>query len=112
MKTYQEYKESLLQEKENLKKSFTSKELKKLNDNEESPLFSIDIQLDEENTKKFEVYSFDELDEKLNIFCEENNIPENAKKYIYDSIKEKLGQHEEGCKYIFYICFSSKFIRK
>ena len=110
MKTYKEYKESLIQEKENLKKSFNSKEIKQQNENEKSNLFSVDIQLDEENTKKFEINSIDELDEKLNKFCEENNIPENAKKYIYDSIIQKMGQNNKECKYIFYICFSRKFI--
>lgn len=110
MKTYQEYKESLIQENENLKKSFTSRQLKHQKEIEESPLFSLDIQLDEDSTKKFEINSFDELDEKLNIFCKENKIPENAKKYIYDSIMEKIGQNKNDCKYIFYICFSRRFI--
>ena len=94
MKDYEENKESHFKEKEK----------------ESSPLFSIDIQLDENNTKKFEISNFDELDEKLNNFCEKNNIPESAKKYIHDSITTKMNQYKNGCKYIFYIYFSRKYI--
>ena len=96
MKDYEENKESHFKEKEK----------------ESSPLFSIDIQLDENNTKKFEISNFDELDEKLNNFCEKNNIPESAKKYIHDSIATKMNQYKNGCKYIFYIYFSRKYISK
>ena len=96
MKDYEENKESLYKEKEK----------------ESSPLFSIDIQLDENNTKKFEISNFDELDEKLNNFCEKNNIPESAKKYIHESITTKMNQYKNGCKYIFYIYFSRKYISK
>ena len=96
MKDYEENKESHFKEQEK----------------ESSPLFSIDIQLDENNTKKFEISNFDELDEKLNNFCEKNNIPESAKKYIHDSITTKMNQYKNGCKYIFYIYFSRKYISK
>ena len=96
MKNYEENKESHFKEQEK----------------ESSPLFSIDIQLDENNTKKFEISNFDELDEKLNNFCEKNNIPESAKKYIHDSITTKMNQYKNGCKYIFYIYFSRKYISK
>ena len=96
MKNYEENKESHYKEK----------------DKESSPLFSIDIQLDENNTKKFEISNFEELDEKLNNFCEKNNIPESAKKYIHDSITTKMNQYKNGCKYIFYIYFSRKYISK
>ena len=96
MKDYEENKESHFKEKEK----------------ESSPLFSIDIQLDENNTKKFEISNFDELDEKLNNFCEKNNIPESVKKYIHDSITTKMNQYKNGCKYIFYIYFSRKYISK
>ena len=96
MKNYEENKESHFKEKEK----------------ESSPLFSIDIQLDENNTKKFEISNFDELDEKLNNFCEKNNIPESSKKYIHDSITTKMNQYKNGCKYIFYIYFSRKYISK
>ena len=96
MKDYEENKESHFTEKEK----------------ESSPLFSIDIQLDENNTKKFEISNFDELDEKLNNFCEKNNIPESAIKYIHDSITTKMNQYKNGCKYIFYIYFSRKYISK
>ena len=91
---------------ENKESHFTEKE------KESSPLFSIDIQLDENNTKKFEISNFDELDEKLNNFCEKNNIPESAKKYIHDSMTTKMNQYKNGCKYIFYIYFSRKYISK
>ena len=96
MKDYEENKESHFKEQEK----------------ESSPLFSIDIQLDENNTKKFEISNFDELDEKLNNFCEKNNIPESAKKYIHDSITTKMNQYKNGCKYILYIYFSRKYISK
>ena len=102
MKTYREYKESLMEENPS-----------KLNEENKSTLLSIDIQLNENNTKKFELKSSDDLDQKLNSFCEENNIPESAKKYIHNSILEKLSQNKIECKYIFYIYFSRrKFISK
>ena len=102
MKTYREYKESHMEENPS-----------KLNEENKSTLLSIDIQLNENNTKKFELNSSDNLDQKLNSFCEENNIPESAKKYIHNSILEKLSQNKIECKYIFYIYFSRrKFISK
>ena len=102
MKTYREYKESHMEENPS-----------KLNEENKSTLLSIDIQLDENNTKKFELNSSDDLDQKLNSFCEENNIPESAKKYIHNSILEKISQNKIECKYIFYIYFSRrKFIPK
>ena len=78
MKTYKEYKESFMKENPI-----------KLNEEEKSSLISIDIQLDENNTKKFELNSSDDLNNKLNAFCEENNLPDSAKKYIHNSILEK-----------------------
>lgn len=97
MKDYEENKESHFKEQEK----------------ESSPLFSIDIQLDENNTKKFELNSSDDLDNKLNAFCEENNLPDSAKKYIHNSILEKISQNKIECKYIFYIYFSRRrFISK
>ena len=102
MKTYREYKESHMEENPS-----------KLNEENKSTLLSIDIQLDENNTKKFELNSSDDLDQKLNSFCEENNLPESAKIYIHNSILEKLSQNKIECKYIFYIYFSRrKFISK
>ena len=104
MKTYKEYKESLIEEnnpsefKDNI--SFKSKK-----QNEDTPILSIDIQIDENNSKKFEINSFDELDNKLNSFCEENKLPESAKKYIYNSIMEKINQNQNQakCKNLLYI---------
>ena len=102
MKTYREYKESHMEENPS-----------KLNEENKSTLLSIDIQLDENNTKKFELNSSDDLEQKLNSFCEENNLPESAKKYIHNSILEKISQNKIECKYIFYIYFSRrKFIPK
>ena len=102
MKTYREYKESHMEENPS-----------KLNEENKSTLLSIDIQLDENNTKKFVLNSSDDLDQKLNSFCEENNLPESAKKYIHNSILEKISQNKIECKYIFYIYFSRrKFIPK
>ena len=102
MKTYREYKESHMEENPS-----------KLNEENKSTLLSIDIQLDENNIKKFELNSSDDLDQKLNSFCEENNLPESAKKYIHNSILEKISQNKIECKYIFYIYFSRrKFIPK
>ena len=102
MKTYKEYKESFI--KENNPSEFKDNNSFKLkNQNEVTPKLSIDIQIDENNSKKFEIYSFDELDNKLNSFCEENKLPETAKKYIYDSIMEKINQNSDKCKNLLYI---------
>ena len=104
MKSYKDYKESFIQENQT-----------KLNEEEEEKLssISIDIQLDENNTKKFELNYSDDLEQKLNSFCEENNLPESAKKYIQNSILEKFAQNKIECKYIFYIYFSRRrFVSK
>ena len=102
MKTYREYKESLMEQNPS-----------KLDEENNLTLLSIDIQLDENNIKKFELNSSDDLDQKLNSFCEENNLPESAKIYIHNSILEKISQNKIECKYIFYIYFSRrKFIPK
>ena len=97
MKTYKEYKESFMQENPI-----------KLNEEEKSTLISIDIQLDENNTKKFELNSSDDLEQKLNLFCKENNLPDSAKNYIHNSILEKIAQDKIECKFIFYIYFSRR----
>jgi hypothetical protein len=114
MKTYKEYKESLLLENNNSKftekNSYINQNLIESKDDQLSPILSIDIQLDEENSKKFEINSIDELSTKLDEFCTKNNIPENTKKYINDSILEKIDQKEHNCKYIIFIYFSRKFI--
>lgn len=94
MNAFKDYKESLIKEKD---------EENEYKENGFSKLLSIDIQLDENTTKKFEVNTIDELDKKLNLFCEENNLSESAKKYIYDLIMEKMNQNPNECKYTFYI---------
>ena len=97
MKTYKEYKESFI--KENNPSEFKdNNSFKSKNQKEVTPILSIDIQIDKNNSKKFEINSFDELDNKLKSFCEENKLPETAKKYIYDSIKEKIYQNSDRCK--------------
>ena len=102
MKTYKEYKESFMQENST-----------KLNEEEKPALISIDIQLDENNSKKFELSSSDDLEQKLNLFCIENNLPDSAKKYVHNFILEKIAQNKIECKYIFYIYFSRRrFISK
>ena len=97
MKTYKEDKESFI--KENNPSEF--KESYKQND--VNPILSIDIQIDENNSKKFEINALDELDFKLNSFCEENKLSKTARKYIYDSIMEKINQNQDECKIILYI---------
>ena len=94
MNAFKDYKESLIKEKD---------EENEYKENGFSKSLSIDIQLDENTTKKFEVNTIDELDKKLNLFCEENNLSESAKKYIYDLIMEKMNQNPNECKYIIYI---------
>lgn len=76
-------------------------------------LLSIDIQLDGKNSKKFELNKLEDLNSKLNSFCIENNLPESAKKYIYNIIMEKIkiGKTEE-CKYKLYLSFSRGFNSK
>ena len=102
MKTYKEYKESFV--KENNPSEFEDNDsFKSKKQNEVAPILSIDIQIDENNSKKFEINTFDELDNKLNSFCEENKLPETAKKYIYDSIMEKINQNSDKCKNLLYI---------
>ena len=97
MKTYKEYKESFIKENNPSEFKDNSKQ------NDVNPILSIDIQIDENNSKKFEINSLDELDFKLNSFCEENKLSKTARKYIYDSIMEKINQNQDECKIILYI---------
>lgn len=97
MKTYKEYKESFIKENNPSEFKDNSKQ------NDVNPILSIDIQIDENNSKKFEINALDELDFKLNSFCEENKLSKTARKYIYDSIMEKINQNQDECKIILYI---------
>ena len=84
MEAYNGYKQSFIKDKDK------SKIKNKDNKEESSILLSIDIQIDENNSKKFEINSFDEFDKKLNSFCKENNLTESAKKYIIDSTMKQI----------------------
>ena len=93
MEAYNGYKQSFIKDKDK------SKIKNKDNKEESSILLSIDIQIDENNSKKFEINSFDEFDKKLNSFCKENNLTESAKKYIIDSIMKQIHRKKyKKCK--------------
>ena len=106
MKTYKHYNESFIEENAPSEFKDNNYQIKHQDENGEKvpvALISIDIKIDENNSKKFEINSFDELDNKLNAFCEENKLSETAKKYIYDSMMEKMNQNKNECKTILYI---------
>lgn len=113
MNTCKEYKESFIEEKDSstFKENSSKQSIKDENNGNDSSLFlSIDIQVDENNCKKFELNTIDELDQKLNSFCEENKLDESAKKYIHNSIIEKINQSKiKECKCVYNIYFSRKF---
>ena len=98
MKAYKEYKQSFMKENEK-DKSFKSIINNKDKQKDSSILLSIDVQMGENNSKKFEINSFNEFDKKLNSFCEENNLSDSAKKYIFNSIMEQIKEKKyEECK--------------
>ncbi len=63
-----------------------------------SPLLSVDIKIKENNIKNIKINSVDEIDDKINLFCQENNIPNNAKKYIQIVIIQELNKKIAQCK--------------
>jgi hypothetical protein len=64
-----------------------------------SPLLSVDIKIKENDIKNIRINSVDEIDDKINIFCKENNIPMNAKKYIQNVIIQELNKKINQCKF-------------
>ena len=64
-------------------------------------VLSIDIILSENNIKTIEIHSGDEIENKINLFCKDNNIPLNIKQYINNSILKELNKNIEKCKFYF-----------
>ena len=64
-------------------------------------VLSIDIKLSENNIKTIEINSDDEIEDKINLFCKDNNIPLNAKKYINNVILQELNKNILKCKFYF-----------
>jgi len=102
MEINKENKESFL-EKEKSNQNISIKTLKSIESEEKniSKLISIDIKLSENNIKKIEINSPDEIEDKINLFCKENNIPLNVKKFINNVILEELNKNIIKCKYYF-----------
>ena len=102
MEINKENKESFLK-KEKSNQSISFKTLKSIESEEKniSKLISIDIKLSENNIKKIEINSPDEIEDKINLFCKENNIPLNVKKFINNVILEELNKNIIKCKYYF-----------
>ncbi len=93
----------LFLEKEKSNQNISIKTLKSIESEEKniSKLISIDIKLSENNIKKIEINSPDEIEDKINLFCKENNIPLNVKKFINNVILEELNKNIIKCKYYF-----------
>ena len=90
--------------KENKKKENTSLlllntlEPMKINN---SKFLSIDIQLKENDIKNIKLNSADEIDDKMNLFCKENNIPSHGKKYIKNILLQEINKKISNCKFHF-----------
>ena len=81
------------------KKNFSLFSLKNSESEENvSPLLSVDIKIKENNIKNIRISSVDEIDDKINLFCQENNIQNNAKKYIQNIIIQELNKKIAQCK--------------
>lgn len=66
-----------------------------------TPLLFIDIQLKENNIKNISLNSVDEIEDKMNLFCKDNNISTHGKKYIKNILLEKLNKKISDCKFHF-----------
>ena len=64
-------------------------------------VLSIDIKLSDNNIQKIEINSGDEIENKINLFCKDNNISLNTKKYINNIILEELNKNIVKCKFYF-----------
>ncbi len=94
-------KESIFENEDNKKKSISLTSLKTLESQKikNSPLLSIDIQLKDNDFKKISLYSVDEIDDKINKFCNDNEISSNGKIYIKNILIQELNKKISNCKF-------------
>ena len=108
MESNNNYKESISESQSNIKdnktitlstlKTLKTLKSKKLN---HSPLLSLYLKIGENNFKKLEINTPDEIEEKINLFYQEYNIPSQAKKDIHNLIIKELNKKILECKYYF-----------
>ena len=97
------HKEPILEKVDKPKENISLTSLKILESQKinNSPLLTIDIQLKENNIKKININSVDEIDDKINEFCKDNNISSNGKKYIKNILLQELNKKISKCKFHF-----------
>lgn len=97
------HKEPILEKVDKPKENISLTSLKTLESQKinNSPLLTIDIQLKENNIKKININSVDEIDDKINEFCKDNNISSNGKKYIKNILLQELNKKISKCKFHF-----------
>lgn len=96
MENNDENKRSITEKEKNISLfSLKTLESQEIND---SPLLSVDIKIKENDIKKIEINSVNEIEDKINHFCKENNIQMNAKKLIQNVIIQELNKKILECK--------------
>ena len=68
-------------------------------EDQKAPLLSIEIQLSETETATLNIMEDDVIEERVDLFCKENNLTEEAKKVITDQVTEQLNAQIDQCIY-------------
>jgi hypothetical protein len=67
------------------------------NENNEEPLLSLDIQLDENRIAEIIIKEGDDIEQVVEKFCADHDFDENIKDVIMDQLREKLNSNIEEC---------------
>ena len=62
------------------------------------PLFSIDIQLTNTDFATLTINENDDIENKIKLFCEENNLPSTAESIINEQVMNQLNNQILECK--------------
>jgi hypothetical protein len=71
------------------------------NEDNESPLLSIEVQLEKE-TVNLIINEDDIIEEKIKNFCKKYNLPDSAKEILNRQVMEQLDNQIEECKISFF----------
>ena len=78
-------------------------------DNNNKSLIKVEINIGNNQIKELDIISMNDIDNTINDFCIENNLPKEAEESIKKLIIEELDKKIIQCKLYFIIRFSRKY---
>ena len=77
-------------------------------EDQKAPLLSIEIQLSETETATLNIMEDDVIEERVDLFCKENDLSDEAKKVITDQVTEQLNAQIDQCMFTLYNNINSR----